>query len=138
MVQIEDATIEESHWSVVQHHEAYYRDGKRKFVPRDQASPLLVVYCSLQLRVDRYVRIDSIHKDCCKLFLLVHFAFWKFLNFNLTFGVCRKGNLFLTEVNGFMLSKGTWSINAMLNLSFLKYHKPWMIIFLSFLLWIIR
>ena len=90
LIQIEDATIEEYPWSVAQQHEAYQRDGKRKFVPRDQASPLLVVYCSLQLQVNWYDRIDSIHKDCFKLFLSAHFSFWKFINLNLTFGVCRK------------------------------------------------
>ena len=76
LIQIEDAIIEDSLWSVAQQHEAYYWDGKRKCVPRDQASLLLVVYClSFQLHVNWYIRIDSIHKDWFKLFLSAHFSF---------------------------------------------------------------
>ena len=46
--------------------------GKREFVPRDQVSSLLVVYCSLFLHINLQF---FIHKNCFELFLSAHFLF---------------------------------------------------------------
>ena len=51
-------------------------NGKREFVPREQVSPLLVVYCSLFFRI----LISSftqffIHKNSFELFLSAHILF---------------------------------------------------------------
>ena len=59
---------------------AFSANGKPEFVPRDQVSPSLVVFGSLQLQENRQIHANSIHKNCFKLFLAAHFSFWKFLS----------------------------------------------------------
>ena len=49
-------------------------NGKREFVPRDQLSPLLAVYCSLTTS-SFTVHFFLIHKDCFEPFLSAHFLF---------------------------------------------------------------
>ena len=55
----------------------------RQIVPRDQVSPLLVVYCSLFVVSRNFL----IHKNCFELFLNAHFLFCEIFNLNLTFAV---------------------------------------------------
>ena len=39
-------------------------NGKREFVTRGQFFHLLVVYCSLKLRENRWIHANSINKNC--------------------------------------------------------------------------
>ena len=77
-------------------------DGKREFVPRDQVSPLLVVYCSLfqpgaqhKLVASRNFLSIRIVLSCFYLpraimaLVSTHFLFWEIRNLNLLFAVCR-------------------------------------------------
>ena len=48
------------------------------------------LYHKTNLYENRQILLNSNYKNCFKLFLSAHFSFWKFLNLNLTFVVCRK------------------------------------------------
>ena len=62
-------------------------NGKRKFVPRDQVSSLLVVYCSLfPQKISSFTRF-FIHKNCFELFFSCSFSILR--NSQLESDVCR-------------------------------------------------
>ena len=65
-------------------------EGNGKFVPRDQVSLSIVVYCLLLLHKNKWLIISFIHKNCSGQFLSFYFLCWEILNVNLTFHVCRK------------------------------------------------
>ena len=65
-------------------------EGNEKFVPRDQVSLSIVVYCLLLLHKNKWLIISFIHKNCSGQFLSFYFLCWEILNVNLTFHVCRK------------------------------------------------
>ena len=69
----------------VKHHVTY--NVKRKFVPRDQVSPLQYTcrYCSLFQHINQSSFTQCfIHNNCFELFYFAHFLFF---NLNLTFAV---------------------------------------------------
>ena len=65
-------------------------NGKREFVPREQVSPLLVVYCSLffHILISSFTQF-FIHKNSFELFLSALILFLEIIYLNLTFAVCR-------------------------------------------------
>ena len=65
-------------------------NGKPEFVPRDQVFPLVVVYCLLLLLKIKFFHASFIHKNCSGQLLSTYFLFWRILNLNLTFAVCRE------------------------------------------------
>ena len=58
-----------------------------EFVPRDQVSPLIVVYCLLPLLKNKSFQAGFIPKNCSGQFLSAYFLFREILNLNLTFAV---------------------------------------------------
>ena len=60
-------------------------EGNEKFVPRDQVSLSIFVYCLLLLHKNKWFIISFIHKNCSGQFLSVYFLCWEILNLNLTY-----------------------------------------------------
>ena len=60
-------------------------EGNEKFVPRDQVSLSIVVYCLLLLHKNKWFIISFIHKNCSGQLLSVYFLCWEILNLNLTY-----------------------------------------------------
>ena len=53
-------------------------NGKRESVPRDQVSPLIVLYCLLLLLKNKTFHASFIHKNCSREFLSAYFYSEKF------------------------------------------------------------
>ena len=53
-------------------------NGKGDFVPRDQVSPLIVIYCLLYLLKNKSFHVSFIHKNCSREFLSAYIYSEKF------------------------------------------------------------
>ena len=62
-------------------------------------------------KIGRFTHANSIHNNCFKPFLSVHFSFWKFLNLNLTFAVCRLPFAVCRKRDAY-INLSNWSQNA--------------------------
>ena len=102
----------------------YRNCNSTRFVPRDQVSPLLVVYCSLFLHIwiSSFTRF-FIRKNCFELFYLLIFYFEKFSTWIWRFPFAVYAKLKLTNRR--------LAIKASLNLN-----KRIILIVLHFLFWL--
>ena len=61
--------------TIVRSNITFTSNGKPEFVPRDQVSPLLVVYCSLFLHIISSFTQLFLYQNCFAPFLSAHFLF---------------------------------------------------------------
>ena len=72
-------TVVDSSMLIIERFRYTFRpNGKREFVPRDQVSPLIVLYCLLLLLKNKSFHASFIHKYCSGEFLSAYFYSEKF------------------------------------------------------------